>query len=166
MGQYTRALQSSGLFTSCYDGNPNTQELTEGLCGIIDLSKPINLARHDWVLSLEVGEHIPKEFEDTFISNMDKGNERGIVLSWAVEGQGGRGHVNTRNNSYLRGILENKGYSRDVSTETNLRAAAGYDWFKDTIMVYRKNAQLENHEPFPKSLRKIERKQTFSLFNS
>jgi len=67
MGQYTRALQYSGLFTSCFDGNPNTQELTEGLCGIIDLSKPINLARHDWVLSLEVGEHMPKEFEGTFI---------------------------------------------------------------------------------------------------
>ena len=45
-------------------------------------------------MSLEVGEHLPKEFEDIFINNLDNNNNYGIVLSWAIKGQGGYGHYN------------------------------------------------------------------------
>jgi len=142
LGQYSRALQAQGIFTSCYDGNPNTQDLTEGYCGIIDLSKPIALAKHEWVLSLEVGEHIPRQFEGMFINNLDSGNKKGIVLSWAVEGQTGTGHINTRNNTYIRWQMEMKGYTPDLAAEKLLRGRANYGWFKNSLMVFRKTIQL------------------------
>jgi hypothetical protein len=137
-GTYAKELKAKGVFISCYDGNPKTQELSEGRCGVIDLSQPINLCKHDWVMSLEVGEHIPREYEDIFINNLDSGNKMGIVLSWAVEGQGGTSHVNNQNNSYIRTKFSVKGYTSDFEAENTLRGMASLVWFKNTIMVFRR----------------------------
>lgn len=74
---------------SCYDGNPSTQENTEGTCGVLDFSKALDLSPAEWVISLEVGEHIPAEFESVFIQNIKQHAKNGVILSWSVEGQGG-----------------------------------------------------------------------------
>ena len=39
-------------------------------------------------MSLEVGEHLPQEFENIFIHNLHNNNKSGILLSWAIKGQG------------------------------------------------------------------------------
>jgi len=68
----------------------------------IDASQPIDLLEpKDWVVSIEVGEHIDQAFEDTFFDNLVKLSEKGVVLSWAVEGQGGFQHVNEQSNAQL-----------------------------------------------------------------
>ena len=61
-------------------------------------------------MSLEVGEHIPKEYEDIFINNLHNNNNKGIILSWAILGQGGFGHVNEQNNDYIKSKMSNLGY--------------------------------------------------------
>lgn len=125
-----------------FDGNPNTSELTEGLCAVLDLSQPQQLPTHDWVMSLEVGEHIPKEFEDNFINNLHIHNTKGIVLSWAIPGQGGHGHYNEQPNEYIKEKITSLGYTNDIEAETKLREASSHWWFKNTIMVFRKNDRL------------------------
>jgi len=49
---------------------------------------------------LEVAEHIPKHLEERFTQTVHRHVKIGgyLMLSWAVEGQGGLGHVNCRNN--------------------------------------------------------------------
>ncbi len=136
-GDYAKYFIAEDIFTSCYDGNLNTPQLSDGVCGIMDLTKNINLAKYDWVLSLEVGEHLPKEYEDIFIANLDRLNKKGIVLSWAIEGQGGDGHINERNNDYIKEKLRLLGYKNDLVAENFLRAKRT-NWFKNTIMVFRK----------------------------
>jgi hypothetical protein len=131
-------MQEKGLFISCYDGNPSTQDLSEGRCATVDLSKPISFAQHDWVLSLEVGEHIPKEYENVFISNLKGENKEGVILSWAIEGQGGKSHVNEKSNDYIRRIFEEDGYTSDYEIEKQLRDLSTLPWFKNTIMVFRR----------------------------
>ena len=85
-----------------YDGNPNTPELTNNICKILDLSIPTKFDEpFSWVMSLEVGEHLPSKFEDIFINNLHNNNVDGILLSWALKGQGGDGHVNEQNNDYI-----------------------------------------------------------------
>lgn len=65
LGKYTIELKKK--VQTC-DGNPSTKELTNGVCDILDLSKThLFDNKYDWVLSLEVGEHIPKEYENIFI---------------------------------------------------------------------------------------------------
>ena len=89
MGDYVHCFLKHDLYAKGYDGNPDTVELTSGVAEVADLSELMYLnEKFDWVLSLEVGEHIPKEFENTFIENLHRNNLKGIVLSWAIKAQG------------------------------------------------------------------------------
>ena len=95
-------------------------------------------------MSLEVEEHLPKEFEDIFINNLDNNNNYGIVLSWAIKGQGGYGHYNEQNNDYIKEKIMKLGYINDIKAENILRKKSTLWWFKNTIMVFRKNAKKYN----------------------
>jgi cyclopropane fatty-acyl-phospholipid synthase-like methyltransferase len=92
----------------------------------------------DWVLSLEVGEHLPKEFERIFIENLHRHNVKGIVLSWALKGQGGEGHFNEQNNGYIKELMAQYGYVNDIAAENALRNEAMLWWFRNTVMVFRR----------------------------
>ena len=83
-----------------------------------DLSKMIRLPKtYDFVQTFEVGEHIYNELEDVFISNLVWNANRGIVMSWAVEGQGGFRHINTHNNNYIIAKIERYGfkYNKEIT---------------------------------------------------
>jgi hypothetical protein len=90
-------------------------------------------------MSLEVGEHLPQEFEDVFIQNLHNNNKYGMVISWAIKGQGGHGHVNEQDNDYIKSKICNLGYINDIETENNFRANSRLKWFRNTVMVFRKN---------------------------
>jgi 2-polyprenyl-3-methyl-5-hydroxy-6-metoxy-1,4-benzoquinol methylase len=144
MGNYTRALLKAHIYCEGYDGNPFTPALTGGVGQVADLSQPLNLGKSfDWVLCLEVGEHIPKQYETTFIENLHRHNTKGVVLSWAVKGQQGYGHFNEQDNDYIKSIMAQRGYSNDLRAENFLRAQAHVRWFKNTIMVFRKDWKAE-----------------------
>lgn len=139
LGDYTKFFNNNGLNTKGFDGNPDTPSLTNNTCDIMDLSEPNKLdTKFDWALCLEVGEHIPKEYESIFVKNLDYHNLNGIILSWAVIGQSGDGHVNCQNNDYVKELFNNLGYTSDDYTEFLLRTYSTLPWFKNTIMVFRK----------------------------
>jgi cyclopropane fatty-acyl-phospholipid synthase-like methyltransferase len=139
MGDYVKNFQANNINAKGFDGNPNTPELTNGLCQVLDLSMAKQFEEpFDWVLSLEVGEHLPRQFEDIFINNLHHNNKNGIVLSWAVQGQGGHGHFNEQNNDYIKSKICELGYLNDVKSENKLRKDSTLYWFKNTIMVFRK----------------------------
>lgn len=139
MGNYVKTFRDNDINASGVDGNPNTPELTNKLCKVVDLSVPVHFdEKFDWVMSLEVGEHLPKKFEDIFIQNLHANNKDGIVLSWAIKGQGGHGHFNEQNNDYIKQKLCALGYTNDVESETKMRNESTLPWFKNTIMVFRR----------------------------
>ncbi len=139
-GDYVRALRSKKIVCDGFDGNPYSPDLSNGVVNVADLSQPLMLPlKYDWVLSLEVGEHIPKQYEKTFVNNLMNHCVHGIVLSWAVENQRGYGHCNCQNNDYIKKLFSNAGYSNDVEAENSLRAQSKLSWFKNTIMVFRKD---------------------------
>jgi 2-polyprenyl-3-methyl-5-hydroxy-6-metoxy-1,4-benzoquinol methylase len=73
------------------------EEATNNAVKFMDLSSRKWLGHQfDWILSLEVGEHIPHQLEDVFIGNLVRHAKKGIILSWAVPGQEGHHHVNNR----------------------------------------------------------------------
>jgi cyclopropane fatty-acyl-phospholipid synthase-like methyltransferase len=139
MGKYIENLKNNNINAIGYDGNPNTPELTNNLCQILDLSIPKKFdTLFDWIISFEVGEHLPKQFEDIFINNLHNNNRNGIILSWAIEGQGGDGHFNERNNDYIKSKIINLRYLNDIDEENKMREISKLNWFKNTIMVFRK----------------------------
>ena len=138
-GLYSKAFIVDGFDCECYDGNPFTPEESENLCSILDLSEPFDLnKKFDCVLSLEVGEHIPKEYQDVFIDNVLRHSNGLIILSWATIGQGGHGHVNEQPNEYIEDIFTQHNYKRNSIYEKKLRDSAQWWWFKNTIMVFQK----------------------------
>jgi hypothetical protein len=138
-GQYVLAMRNAGIRCQGYDGNPYTETVTGGLSKVQDLSKPFNLGVvYDWIVCLEVGEHIPKQYEHVLLKNIDRHNSKGVVLSWAIKGQGGYGHFNEQNNDYVKEKMKNLGYINDFEAETYMRKNASLSWFKNTVMVFRK----------------------------
>jgi len=141
MGSYVRHFSREGLRAIGLDGNPSTPQLSKGACGVLDLSVIAEVAEPcDWVLSLEVGEHLPKVYEAAFMENLNRFNTQGMVLSWALEGQGGTGHVNEQSNDYIKAKICALGYVNDANAEASLRQAAQFAYFKRTIMVFRRTA--------------------------
>ncbi|KAK7004434.1 hypothetical protein BgiMline_005954, partial [Biomphalaria glabrata] len=50
----------------------------------LDLTSPqYDVPIFDWVLSIEVGEHIPPQYEDTYLDNLARHAREGLILSWA-----------------------------------------------------------------------------------
>jgi hypothetical protein len=120
-----------------YDGAPYTSETTDNRVAFLDLSVPIyHLPKYDWVVSLEVAEHIPREFESIYMDNVVRHALEGVVLSWAHEGQGGHSHVNTRNFSYVKEQMEKRNFRHDEELSDLLKQKSAYDWFKTNINVY------------------------------
>jgi cyclopropane fatty-acyl-phospholipid synthase-like methyltransferase len=140
LGNYSSSMISSGMICEAYDGNPNTPTLTKGLGKVLDLSNPFDLdKKFDCVLSLEVGEHIPKEYEQIFIDNICNHTKNLLILSWAVIGQTGDGHVNCQNNDYVVNEMEKRGFNYDDKNSLILRdSITNAPWFRNTIMVFRK----------------------------
>jgi hypothetical protein len=139
-GRYVSSLRDRGIPCAGFDGNP----LTTADCGQADLSVPQGLGLWDCVLSLEVGEHIPAEYEDVFLENLDRHNRRGIIMSWAIPGQGGHGHVNEQENNYIIEKVVALGYKYLPNTAQRLRSIATKRWFKNTIMVFEQEAILDS----------------------
>ena len=103
----------------------------------LDLTLPQYwLARYDWVLSLEVLEHIPAQYEPIVLDNIDRAAGHGVVLSWAIIGQGGFHHVNNRPLSYVQETMSNRGFRMDLNTSLVLRKKASIVWLKNNLMVF------------------------------
>ena len=139
-GEYARFFRRHSLVVEAYDGNPYTEQITGGIGQVKDLSQPFNMNKQfGCVMSLEVGEHIPAEFEQTFIGNLCRHSFRPglILLSWAIPSQDGDGHVNCQTNEYIIEQMLSRGYELDEVATAKLRKSASLWWFKNTIMLFR-----------------------------
>ncbi len=120
-----------------FDGAPFVDETTDGHVKHLDLSVPVyHLPLYDWVISLEVAEHIPKKFEQIFIDNLTRHAKEGIILSWSVVGQGGHGHVNNQNFQYVKEQLEKRGFKVDKESTKRFKKASSLHWLRRNLHVY------------------------------
>ncbi len=142
-GWYVAAFQRNHILAKGYDANPNTKEFSslftpgEGRCEQANLAHEFILETPvDLVLSLEMGEHIPQEFESQLIQNMVRNTRKYLILSWALPGQPGDGHINCQPNEYIIEKITRYGFSENKIIKKYLREQAQLSWFKETIMVF------------------------------
>lgn len=137
---YVSKIIESGFKCDGFDGNPLTEDITDGLAKVLDLSQYIHIGKYDMVLSLEVGEHIPSQFEDIFLDNLAKTAKKYIVLSWAVEGQRGTGHVNCRNNDWVINQMKLRGFklTNDFNKIREAVLERKFRYFKNTILTFKR----------------------------
>jgi len=137
-GAYVTFLRDMGFSIQGCDGNLNTPQITGNTCSVQDLSKEFRWGTEfDWSMCLEVGEHIPKEHEQTFLDNLVAHTLNGLILSWALPGQGGCGHLNEQPNEYVIEQMLEKGFAFDEEESLKLRKTVRWWWFENTLMVFR-----------------------------
>eukprot|EP00747_Dinoflagellata_sp_TGD_P165373 gnl/TRDRNA2_/TRDRNA2_186560_c0_seq1.p1 gnl/TRDRNA2_/TRDRNA2_186560_c0~~gnl/TRDRNA2_/TRDRNA2_186560_c0_seq1.p1 ORF type:complete len:378 (+),score=54.74 gnl/TRDRNA2_/TRDRNA2_186560_c0_seq1:96-1136(+) len=138
LGLYVRDLRAAGFRVGGFDGNPATSQITAGRCLQADLSAELDLGtRWDWLLSLEVAEHIPREFEDVFIRNLERHTRMGIVISWA--NQPGEGHVNLRPREEVKALFTAYGFHSVEASAAHLRSVATLPWLQETVLVFERD---------------------------
>lgn len=128
---------------TAFDGSKNAEDITQGNVHYLDLSTEHSLKPVDWVLCLEVGEHIPPMYEDIFLRNLVRHARIGIILSWdqpedgKPDSCGGHGHVNCRSEAYVTSQLHQLGFQLSFQKSVELRQSVGrYMWYKDNILVF------------------------------
>jgi hypothetical protein len=148
VGQYGIWMKhnaSGNVHWQGYDGAGNVESFTNGFVKWIDVTDPTFDTieppgyKSDFVLSLEVGEHIPPSTTKTFVQLLDRHNVHGILLSWGVRGQGGHGHINNLDNAEVVSLFKSFGYHQDswaLAFQEEARRNAGYFWFRNTFMVF------------------------------
>jgi hypothetical protein len=105
-----------------------------------DLTQNIQFDKLGNVICLEVGEHIPKQFQDIFIENVTSLCDEYLIFSWAIRGQGGQGHVNELNNNEILPLFLNKGFILLEKETESLRAQPEEycRYFRNTLFVLKK----------------------------
>jgi len=122
-----------------FDGAPYVEETTNNQVKFLDLSVPIHhLNTYDWIISLEVAEHIPKKYELVFVDNLVRYAREGIILSWAPLGQNGHAHVNNKDFNDVKMLLEERGFFHDPNDSDILKNAATFNWLKNNVNVFKK----------------------------
>jgi SAM-dependent methyltransferase len=140
-GHYVSYLRGNGIACDGFDGNPFTAKMTRNMCSVADLSQSFSFGKaYDGVLSLEVGEHIPAQFEKTFVDNLVRCNPKTLVLSWGYPGQPGFGHVNGKTETDVISLMLGRGFVYDAPMSQQLRQLSTFSWFKNTLFVFRKAA--------------------------
>ena len=160
VGQYGHALlamEPTHQYRG-YDGAGNVEQVTRGFIQWADLTDTmLKLPAADWVLSLEVGEHIPHHLEECFVRNLHAFNRRGVVLSWGHLGQPGYGHINNHGRKYIQSIFTGLGYWLDEEATLRLRANRSsvdqrpkirnvsqlYAWFSQSLYVFRRHVRVQ-----------------------
>lgn len=144
-GWYVALFRRNGYEADGYDGNPNVEKMSAPLfangfyCQCANLTDELEAEEpFELVFSLEVGEHIPAKWENTYIDNLTRNSTKFIIVSWAIEGQKGDGHVNCHSNIYIIEKMRERGFTFNTPASNYLRKCATLFWLKHTIMVFEK----------------------------
>lgn len=144
-GRYKKILDESGQLAvyDAYDGAPYSEQLSEGRVKFLDLTLPqFGLPVYDYVISLEVAEHIPKDFEAIYVDNIFRHAKEGIVLSWAWPGQEGHSHVNGKLFKDVVILMEKNGFVHDVSASNILKQSSTLVWLQKSTNVYTRKQNI------------------------
>jgi len=136
-GEYVEFFREVGLCAWGVDGNPRTKEFCS-FCDTFDITKDEELDESDWVLCLEVAEHIPPQHEQKLLDLLARTARTGIVLSWfPIEGHG-IGHFNPRDNLYVQNKLSELGFTFLPEATERLRKSASLWWFPLSLQVFQR----------------------------
>lgn len=142
------ALGEVANFTS-YDGSP-FYEVGGGGGGkvsYLDLSVPqYGLPGADWVLCIEVGQHVPRRWERVVVDNLVRHAREGVIVSWSSHGQGGYSQPNPRSQGYIIELFDEHDFRQNSEESKVLKDSPKAGWLKRNIMVFRRK-NLETFDP-------------------
>lgn len=142
-GQYKHLFSTirGDLHWDSVDGALNIEEYTQGYVSYFDVCGPWPYSwdrGYDWVVSIELGEHIPTNCEDNFLAMLTSIARDGVVLSWSDEYSLPH-HPNPRTNEYVKQKMSALGFVSDEDMETHVRSSVVHlGWLKKTMMIFKR----------------------------
>lgn len=138
-GSYVKHLTKQGIKCTGLDGNEEVRNQLNCLVTPIHTQVYLGNEKADCSFSLEVGDKIPENFEDRYLSNLVENTKNVIVISWAHKGQEGFGHLNCRDADYLISKFNQKGWDLDLNSTTRLRKKTSPTtyWLGENLLVFR-----------------------------
>ena len=145
-GFYVKKLEEKGFDATGYEGTAGIENIaaTKSV-EQMDITKMYSiddtLITPGQVVCLEVMEHIDAAEEDHVLMALEKFCDKTLVLSWAIPGQVGHGHINCRTGEYVRNKMQAYGFEVDEAATASARAASSghpTQFFNDTLYVFRR----------------------------
>lgn len=142
LGQYLKDLKDYGFYVDNlvgFEADPPKEKVFEHIIKQ-DLTIPFEIVPKGNVISLEVAEHIPAQFMDVYLDNITSACNNYLIMSWAIRGQDGFGHVNCLDNDEVIPLLEKRGfkYLEKESMEARNVIQDNAWWFRNTILIFKK----------------------------
>jgi len=136
-GYYMGYLEQLGFHTAGYDGNKSIEILCKYF-RVCDLTNKLRLQAKCSIVSLEVGEHLPKEAQETFMQTLTVNCENHLILSWAEIGQPGIGHINCRSQEDVINDVESRGFklNKEATADARNNIDDNCDWFRRTLLIF------------------------------
>ena len=94
----------------------------------------------DAAMSIEVAEQIPAQFEDKFVDNLVGSARDLVILSWAVPGQGGEGHVNGKTAMAVNQKMKEHGWEKNEGFTSQLQSGATLPLIRANVQVFTKRS--------------------------
>jgi len=138
-GHYSKWLNETGLVQAfAFDGTHQAAELTDGAVQEVNLVQEMRLWRtFDWVLCLEVGEHVPKQYSSSLLANLKRHARKGLVMSWSDDWEG-IGHVNCLSrDAFIAMVQKETGFMLDPEATEVVRKSCEIDYIARTLAVFR-----------------------------
>lgn len=137
---YLSHLHDEGFTVEGYEGTPGINDIAFYTpIHVADITEPIDSSQGH-VLCLEVMEHISADKEEAALQNITNACSHTLVLSWAVPGQPGHGHINCRTPKYVIDKLGEYGFHVNFLQTIDARAAAITNphtrFFGDTLYIF------------------------------
>ena len=140
-GGYVKMFADFNITTQGFDGNPDTKkwDVSGGLCvGPVDITEEMFWDMTDAVMSIEVAEHIPAEYEQAFLSNLVTTARDLIFLSWGVPDQPGEFHVNGQWEADVVQKMNQSGWEPHENLTQMLQNEAEFGYLKRNVQVFKK----------------------------
>jgi len=137
-GYYVNELLGYGFMGFGIDGNENGIEYPKNIY-VEDLTKKMNYLT-DVSISLEVGEHLPKEAQETFMQNVCNSAKKMLILSWAEIGQAGIGHINCRSQEDVIQDVESRGFvlDKELTKDARNNIDDNTSWFRKALLIFKR----------------------------
>lgn len=139
-GFYLEVLREAGFENlQGYEGSPSSEVQFKSILKQ-DLTAKFSVPQKGNIICLEVAEHIPRKYEEVFLSNISDACNGYLVFSWAVRGQGGTCHVNCRNNDEVFEIMQKLGFQfhPELTQQGRNLIEDHCDWFRNTLLIFSK----------------------------
>lgn len=131
-----------GLIGDCYASGVDLTASQGVLCH--DLTTPLDMGgKFEMVVSLEVGEHLPKESADTYCDTLVRHTDKWLVFSAAQPNQSGSEHINCQSKEYWLGKLQTRGLklnslTKDIALAWSKFVPEECRWAYDNLMILEK----------------------------